>query len=42
VATLNALLAQLKPGDKVEVRYQRPDSGASTATATVTLGILTS
>lgn len=43
VATLNALLAQFKPGEKVEVKYLRPGSaGSGTATATVTLGALTS
>lgn len=42
VATLNALLAQFKPGEKVEVKYLRPGSGSGTATVTVTLGTLTS
>jgi putative serine protease PepD len=41
VATLNALLATLKPGQQVQVKYLR--SGATTpSTATVTLGDLSS
>lgn len=42
VATLNALLAQLKPGDKVEVKYLRPNAGNGTRSVAVTLGSLTS
>jgi putative serine protease PepD len=41
VATLNALLATLKPGQHVEVKYLRSGS-TSTSTATVTLGELSS
>jgi putative serine protease PepD len=39
VATLNALLAQLKPGQQVEVKYLRQ---GGTSVAKVTLGTLTS
>jgi putative serine protease PepD len=41
VATLNALLATLKPGQKVEVKYLRQGS-TTVNTATVTLGDLSS
>jgi putative serine protease PepD len=41
VATLNALLAQLKPDQHVQVKYLRPGSNTPT-TVTVTLGTLTS
>jgi putative serine protease PepD len=40
VNVLNAVLATLKPDQKVQVKYLR--SGSSTSTATVTLGTLTS
>jgi putative serine protease PepD len=40
VATLNTLLAQLQPGDKVEVKYLRQGSGGA-STTTATLGTLT-
>ena len=40
VATLNALLAQFKPGEQVQVKYLRQGSN-TTSTATATLGTLT-
>jgi putative serine protease PepD len=41
VATLNAYLAQLKPGERVQVKYLRQGSN-NTSTVTATLGTLTS
>ena len=41
VGTMNALLAQHKPGQRVEVKYLR-QGGNGTRTATATLGDLTS
>ena len=41
VGTLNTLLAQHKPGERVEVKYLR-QGNTNTSTATVTLGDLTS